>query len=83
MTTWEYALLLAVSLIMLVFFMYMFWRESLTRGRERPAEVYTVIKCGDGAERRRKYQDGDYVGKQTEECAGGVIAGIYKEVQQQ
>jgi len=83
MTTWEYALLLAVSLIMLVFSMYMFWRESLTRGRERPAEVYTVIKCGDGAERRRKYQDGDYVGKQTEECAGGVIAGIYKEVQQQ
>jgi hypothetical protein len=63
MTVWDYALLLAVSLIMLIFFMYMFWRESLTRGRERPAEVYTVIKCGDGAERRRKYQDGDYVGR--------------------
>jgi hypothetical protein len=83
MTVWDYALLLAVSLIMLIFFMYMFWRESLTRGRERPAEVYTVIKCGDGAERKRKYQDGDYVGKQTEECAGGVITGIYKETPQQ
>jgi hypothetical protein len=42
-----------------------------------------VIKCGDGAERRRKYQDGDYVGKQTDECAGGVITGIYKETPQQ
>jgi hypothetical protein len=82
MTPWEYAVLLLVSLLMLVFFMYMFWKESLTRGREKPAEVYTVIRCGDGAERKRKYQEGDYVGRPVQECAGGVIVGIYKETPQ-
>jgi hypothetical protein len=42
-----------------------------------------VIKCGDGAERKRKYQEGDYVGRPAEECAGGVVVGIYKETPQQ
>lgn len=82
MTPLDYAVLLLVSLLMLVFFMYMFWKESLRRGQERPAEVYTVIRCGDGAERKRKYQEGDYVGRPVQECAGGIIVGIYKETPQ-
>jgi hypothetical protein len=80
---WEYLLLLVVSLLMITFFMYMFWRETLMRRQERPAEVYTVVKCGDGMERKRKYQEGDYVGKRTDDCAGGVIIGIYKEAPHQ
>ncbi len=82
MTPLDYAVLFLVSLLMLVFFMYMFWKESLRRRQERPAEVYTVIRCGDGAERKRKYQEGDYVGRPVQECAGGVIVGIYKETPQ-
>ncbi|AAL64580.1 hypothetical protein [Pyrobaculum aerophilum] len=72
-----------IALLMLLLFTYMFWRESAIRNRERPAEVYTVIRCGDGAERRRKYQEGDYVGKPAGDCAGGVIIGIFKEVRQE
>ena len=41
-----------------------------------------MIRCGDGTERKRKYQEGDYVGRPVQECAGGVIVGIYKETPQ-
>lgn len=82
MTVADYILVLALAFIMLAFFMYMFWRETTMRRREVPAEVFTVVKCGDGVERKRKYQEGDYVGKAVGDCPGGVVAGIYKEVQQ-
>ncbi|ACB40669.1 hypothetical protein [Pyrobaculum neutrophilum] len=81
--SWDYLAVLLISFIMLMFFMYMFWRESAVRSRERPAEMYTVVKCGDGVERKRKYQEGDYVGKPVEDCAGGVVVGVFKEVAQQ
>ncbi|MEM1597589.1 MAG: hypothetical protein QXP31_00845 [Pyrobaculum sp.] len=82
MSPYEYLLVLGVAFIMLIFFMYMFWKETATRSRERPAEIYTVVRCGDGVERRRKYQEGDYVGKAAPDCAGGIVVGIYKEVPQ-
>lgn len=78
----DIVLLAGIALLMLVLFTYMFWRETTIRSRERPPEVYTVIRCGDGAERRRKYQEGDYVGKPAEDCAGGVVIGVYKEIHQ-
>lgn len=83
MTQWDYALMLIFSLLMLSFFVYMFWRDLAVRPKERPAETHTVLRCGDGAERLRKFQEGDYVGKPTNECEGGVIIGIFKEAPQQ
>ncbi|MGC8994408.1 MAG: hypothetical protein ACP5J0_03325 [Pyrobaculum sp.] len=83
MASWEIVILTGIALIMLAFFTYMFWRETAVRSREKPAEIYTVVRCGDGTERRRKYQEGDYVGKQTGDCAGGLVVGIYKEVRQE
>ncbi len=76
--TVETTLVILMALATLLLFMYMFWRET-TRPREKPAEVYTVVKCGDGAERKRSYREGDYVGKSTDDCAGGVVVSIYKE----
>ncbi|ABP50906.1 MULTISPECIES: hypothetical protein [Pyrobaculum] len=72
-----------IALALLALFTYMFYRDLSNRPKSKPAEVYTVIKCGDGAERKRKYQEGDYVGKQTQDCPGGIVVGIYKEVPQE
>jgi len=83
MTPVEYLILLLGSFLMLLLFLYMFWKETAARSREKPAETYTVVKCGDGSERRRKYQEGDFVGRPVEDCPGGVVVGIYKEVQQE
>ncbi|MEZ0320174.1 MAG: hypothetical protein ABWK05_09345 [Pyrobaculum sp.] len=82
MSPYEYLLILGVALIMLIFFMYMFWRETTARSKEKPAEIYTVVRCDGGVEKRRKYQEGDYVGRAVPDCAGGVVVGIYKEVPQ-
>ncbi|ABL87554.1 conserved hypothetical protein [Pyrobaculum islandicum DSM 4184] len=79
MNVWDYLVVLITSLLVLLFFMYMFWRVTATRDRERPAEIFTLVRCGDGTEKKRRYQEGDYVGKQTAECEGGVIIGIFKE----
>ncbi|MEM1733563.1 MAG: hypothetical protein QXK71_02315 [Pyrobaculum sp.] len=79
----EYIFIILGALVMLIFFMYMFWKETSRRVKELPAEIFTVVKCGDGKESRRKYQEGDYIGKTVADCPGGVVVGIFKESIQQ
>lgn len=77
---WDYLAFLAISLLALLGLVYLFWRMASIPRAPAVGEIYTVVRCGDGAERRRKYQDGDFVGRPVPECAGGVVVGIYKEV---
>lgn len=77
---WDYLALLAVSTLALLGLVYLFWRMSSIPRTSMAGEIYTVVRCGDGVERKRKYQDGDYVGRAVADCAGGVVVGIYKEV---
>ncbi|MFN7106421.1 MAG: hypothetical protein ACK4M3_07570, partial [Pyrobaculum sp.] len=81
MTAVEYFILLVMSLVILALFMYIFLRD-MSRTQVRQPEVYTLVRCGDGVERKRKYQEGDYVGKPVGECGGGVVVAIFKEVPQ-
>ncbi|MFN3804580.1 MAG: hypothetical protein ACK4SY_05955 [Pyrobaculum sp.] len=78
MTAVEYFILLLMSLVMLTLFIYIFLR-GVSRTEVKQPEVYTVVRCGDGVERKRKYQEGDYVGRPVEECGKGVVVGIFKE----
>ncbi len=44
MASWDIVILTGIALIMLAFFTYMFWRETAVRSREKPAEIYTVVR---------------------------------------
>jgi hypothetical protein len=78
----DYLLLMLLALLILAFLTHVLRRRAAIGARERVAELYTVVRCDDGI-RKRKYQEGDFVGKQTQECAGGLIVGIFKEVLRQ
>lgn len=86
MPIFDYALIamFIASAAILGVMIYLFWRSSerMDSNEQKQSRIVTVIKCSDGSEKTREYREGDYVGLGVEDCAGGVVVGIYRESQQ-
>jgi len=57
---------------------YIFMQTSRqTKKKEPPRKIFTIIQCtATGEEEKRDYREGDFVGKEIEECGGNGSPGV-------
>ncbi len=79
---WLQGLLFIVMLVLTLILVMKHMAEARSMQRQSgERRFYSVVECQGGRRLTRQYRDGDYVGKQVEDCGGepGYIIGIYAE----
>ncbi len=76
--TWIQPLLLMIALGTVIMLTLKQARDlkKLQEGTGSKEKIITLIDCGEGR-KERDFKEGDYIGKQVDECLNGVIVGIY------